>query len=209
MSDFDVNVEDLLKQFNGIINSDNSVNGSTKHDSALPCETMTTEQRIELAIVFYHVLSSYSESWHRKLFTAWNVIGIQPEDALHLNLFLRFSPSDNRFQLPNNSFFSQDYLFAWGQNIRNRLIFLYDENFSTLEVDKALFEKLPGLGGNLLFAYFPTIGCYLAKYHGESQVMIEDEPLMDGRSYCFKPGSYITLSNGEQIRYDDITRLRL
>lgn len=207
--DFDVNGEELLKQFDSIISSESFVSGNLKHDAGLPCETMTTEQRIELAIAFYHVLFSYPESGHQKLFTAWNVIGIQPEDAICLYHFLSFGPSANQFQLPGNSFISQDDLRDWEQNNSNRMIFLYDENSPAQELEKALCEKHTGLGGNLLFAYFHSIGCYLVKYHGDRQVLIEDEPLIAGRSYCFKPGSSITLSNGEQIRYDDITRIRL
>jgi len=207
--DFDVNGEELLKQFDSIISSESFVSGNFNHGNGLPCETLTIEQRIELAIVFYRVLSSYPESWQQKLFAAWNVIGILPEDAIYLYLFLGFGPSAYQFQLPDNSFFSQVDPKDWGQINSNRLILLYDENSPAQKLDKALCEKRTGLGGNLLFAYFHSIGCYIAKYHGYKQVLIEDELLVVGRSFCFKPGSCITLSNGEQIRYDDITRIRL
>jgi len=188
---------------------DNFVNGSIKHDVELPCETMTAEQRIELAIAFYRVLSTNPEWLHQKLFTALNVIGIQPEDTICLYHFLSFGPSANQFQFPSNSFISQDDLKGWEQNIGSRLIFLYDESFIAPKVDKALCQKHSGLGGYLLFSYFHTIGCYIVKYHGDRQILIEDKPLIVGRSYCFKPGFCITLSNGEQIRYDNITRIRL
>ena len=207
--DSEVSGQELLKQFDRIINSTSFSKDKAIQDSDLPCQSFTADQRIELAIAFYRALTNHANDLTDKLFTAWNAIGIQPDDAICLYLFLSFSQSQDSLQLPSSSVYSQNDFERWISSNRNRLILLYDDKNTINGQNIIVGEKRIGIGGAMLFAYFHKIGCYLVRYDGDRKMTIEDENLASNRYYCFKPGTTILLGTGEQIQYNDITQIRL
>lgn len=206
--DFEGSEYELLKKFDSLINV-TAKPGSDNSNQLKPCQSLTLEQRIELSILFFRVLSYKSDHFAEKLFTAWNLIGIKPEDALCLYFFLSYNPLDGKLTLPQNPIYTQNDIITWKENNRNRIILIGDKVSEVSDDRIVVRERRKGIEGTLLFAYFNKIGCYLFRYQGDMQLFIDDEPINSNRCYCFKPGSRLTLSKGETIRYDEITRMRL
>ncbi len=169
------------------------------------CERLSFEQRVDVAALFYRLLRLKEQPLPiEKLLLAWRLLNINEQDAANLFLFLNYEM--------NSKETSQKVwdILSLGSNTSNsRFIILSRHPTPHAEHPGNRWEYFGDLAGELIFLYFPNVGCYLTRYIGSDKMMIDQEAINPALSYCFKPGNIITTENGKSIRFDDITRARL